>query len=61
MAVLAEPFPFTLVQGPPGTGKTHTVWGILNILHLVLFLRYYQHLHKAIAIGTARATGQGVL
>ena len=51
-----EPFPFTLVQGPPGTGKTHTVWGILNILHLVLYQRYYQHMHVAITLGTARAT-----
>ena len=53
----AAPFPFTLVQGPPGTGKTHTVWGILNILHLVLYQRHYQHLHRAIALGTARASG----
>nr|KYP63681.1 putative helicase DDB-G0274399 [Cajanus cajan] len=30
-----EPWPFTLVQGPPGTGKTHTVWGMLNVIHLV--------------------------
>ena len=53
----SAPFPFTLVQGPPGTGKTHTVWGILNILHLVLYQRHYQHLHRAIALGTARASG----
>ena len=51
----SAPFPFTLVQGPPGTGKTHTVWGILNILHLVLYQRHYQHLHRAIALGAARA------
>lgn len=56
-ATRSEPFPFTLVQGPPGTGKTHTVWGILNILHLVLYQRYYQHLHRAIARGAARITG----
>jgi senataxin len=56
-AASGEPFPFTLVQGPPGTGKTHTVWGILNILHLVLYQRYFQHLHRAITLGTARATG----
>ena len=31
------PCPFTLVQGPPGTGKTHTVWGLLNVLHFVHF------------------------
>ena len=40
--------PFTLVQGPPGTGKTHTVWGILNVLHIVLFARYQSALHRAI-------------
>jgi hypothetical protein len=56
-AAANEPFPFTLVQGPPGTGKTHTVWGILNILHLVLYQRYYQHMHVAITLGTARSTG----
>ena len=50
-------FPFTLVQGPPGTGKTHTVWGILNILHFTLFQRYYQSKHRAIDLGTARETG----
>jgi|TARA_B110000503_G_scaffold85183_1_gene129552 hypothetical protein len=50
-------FPFTLVQGPPGTGKTHTVWGILNVLHFVLFQRYYQSLHRAIDLGAARSTG----
>ena len=48
-------FPFTLVQGPPGTGKTHTVWGVLNVLHFVLYQRYFQHLHRAIDLGTARA------
>lgn len=50
-------FPFTLVQGPPGTGKTHTVWGVLNVLHFVLYQRYFQHLHRAIDLGTARAAG----
>ena len=38
--------PFTLVQGPPGTGKTHTVWGLLNVLHFVQFQRYYASLMK---------------
>ncbi|KAI5057202.1 hypothetical protein GOP47_0027217 [Adiantum capillus-veneris] len=33
-------FPFTIVQGPPGTGKTHTLLGILNVIHLVLEHRY---------------------
>src|SRR4051794_35502760 len=36
-----EPWPFTLVQGPPGTGKTHTVWGMLNVIHLVQYQHYY--------------------
>ena len=52
-----DEFPFTLVQGPPGTGKTHTVWGVLNVLHFVLYQRYFQHLHRAIDLGTARAAG----
>lgn len=33
--------PFVLIQGPPGTGKTHTVKGVLNVWHLVLYQRYY--------------------
>lgn len=40
------PWPFTIVQGPPGTGKTHTVWGILNTLHLAAYQRYYRNLLK---------------
>jgi senataxin len=42
-------WPFTLVQGPPGTGKTHTVWGMLNVLHLAAYQRYYSELHAAVA------------
>lgn len=30
------PQPFTLIQGPPGTGKTHTIWGMLNVIYLLL-------------------------
>ncbi|GMI82863.1 hypothetical protein like AT4G30100 [Hibiscus trionum] len=44
-----EPWPFTLVQGPPGTGKTHTVWGMLNIIHLVQYQHYYTSLLKKLA------------
>ncbi|KAI0495481.1 hypothetical protein KFK09_021782 [Dendrobium nobile] len=44
-----EPWPFTLVQGPPGTGKTHTVWGMLNVIHLVQFQHYYTALLKKLA------------
>ncbi|XP_057794534.1 helicase sen1-like isoform X2 [Salvia miltiorrhiza] len=44
-----EPWPFTLVQGPPGTGKTHTVWGMLNVIHLVQYQRYYAALLKKLA------------
>jgi hypothetical protein len=36
-------------QGPPGTGKTHTVWGLLNVLHFVQFQRYYASLLKVLA------------
>ena len=46
-----------LLHGPPGTGKTHTVWGVLNVLHFVLYQRYFQHLHRAVDLGTARAAG----
>ncbi|KAM7257179.1 hypothetical protein ACFE04_012920 [Oxalis oulophora] len=44
-----EPWPFTLVQGPPGTGKTHTVWGMLNVIHLVQYQHYYTSLLKNLA------------
>ncbi|KAB1206603.1 Helicase sen1 [Morella rubra] len=42
-------WPFTLVQGPPGTGKTHTVWGMLNVIHLVQYQHYYTSLLKKLA------------
>jgi len=48
-----------LIQGPPGTGKTHTVKGILNVWHLVLFQRYYTSLVAALA-ADARAGAAGV-
>ncbi|CAA7048807.1 unnamed protein product [Microthlaspi erraticum] len=44
-----DPWPFTLVQGPPGTGKTHTVWGMLNVIHLVQYQQYYTSLLKKLA------------
>ncbi|KAL5777141.1 hypothetical protein ACOSP7_010067 [Xanthoceras sorbifolium] len=44
-----SPWPFTLVQGPPGTGKTHTVWGMLNVIHLVQYQHYYTSLLKKLA------------
>ncbi|KAL9257030.1 putative ATP-dependent helicase C29A10.10c, partial [Drosera capensis] len=42
-------WPFTLVQGPPGTGKTHTVWGMLNVIHLIQYQHYYTALLKKLA------------
>ena len=38
---------YTLVQGPPGTGKTHCIWGILNVIHLLCYQRYYEKMLKA--------------
>ncbi|POO04034.1 P-loop containing nucleoside triphosphate hydrolase [Trema orientale] len=49
MAKRQDPWPFTLVQGPPGTGKTHTVWGMLNVIHLVQYQHYYTSLLKKLA------------
>ncbi|KAL3514090.1 hypothetical protein ACH5RR_026807 [Cinchona calisaya] len=49
MAKRQDPWPFTLVQGPPGTGKTHTVWGMLNVIHLVQYQHYYTALLKKLA------------
>ncbi|KAJ7540105.1 hypothetical protein O6H91_10G001500 [Diphasiastrum complanatum] len=51
-----EPWPFTLVQGPPGTGKTHTVWGMLNVIHLVQYQHYYAGLLKKLAPGSLSPT-----
>ncbi|MCO5593983.1 hypothetical protein L7F22_048002 [Adiantum nelumboides] len=48
-------WPFTLVQGPPGTGKTHTVWGMLNVIHLVQYQRYYAALLKKLAPESLKA------
>jgi len=56
-----ERLPFVLIQGPPGTGKTHTVKGILNVWHLVLFQRYYTSLVAALAADArAGAAGAGL-
>ncbi|KAJ6854345.1 putative ATP-dependent helicase-like [Iris pallida] len=49
-----ESWPFTLVQGPPGTGKTHTVWGMLNVIHLVQYQHYYTALLKKLAPETCK-------
>ena len=54
----AKEWPFTLVQGPPGTGKTHTVWGILNVLHLAAFQRYYRQLLACVAPACGAAVQQ---
>jgi len=32
---------FTLIKGPPGTGKTTTLKGLLNLLHVREYSRYY--------------------
>ncbi|XAR48574.1 hypothetical protein NMG60_11031443 [Bertholletia excelsa] len=54
-----DPWPFTLVQGPPGTGKTHTVWGMLNVIHLVQYQHYYTALLKKLAPESYKQTTEG--
>ncbi|KAE8704419.1 alcohol dehydrogenase-like 7 [Hibiscus syriacus] len=56
-----EPWPFTLVQGPPGTGKTHTVWGMLNVIHLVQYQHYYTSLLKNLAPESYKQTNENSL
>ncbi|CAN1841285.1 Helicase SEN1 [Linum perenne] len=53
-----DPWPFTLVQGPPGTGKTHTVWGMLNVIHLVQYQHYYTSLLKKLAPQSYKAANE---
>ncbi|KAI3685395.1 hypothetical protein L6452_34637 [Arctium lappa] len=55
-----EPWPFTLVQGPPGTGKTHTVWGMLNVIHLVQYQHYYTALLKKLAPESYKQTTESL-
>ncbi|XP_076900625.1 putative ATP-dependent helicase C29A10.10c isoform X2 [Bidens hawaiensis] len=55
-----EPWPFTLVQGPPGTGKTHTVWGMLNVIHLVQYQHYYTALLKKLAPESYKQTNDNI-
>ena len=38
---------FTLVKGPPGTGKTTTLKGLLNLIHIREFSRYYEEIANA--------------
>ncbi|KAJ4851096.1 hypothetical protein Tsubulata_043125 [Turnera subulata] len=54
-----DPWPFTLVQGPPGTGKTHTVWGMLNVIHLVQYQHYYTSLLKKLAPQSYKQASEG--
>ncbi|XP_076932417.1 putative helicase MAGATAMA 3 [Bidens hawaiensis] len=56
-----EPWPFTLVQGPPGTGKTHTVWGMLNVIHLVQYQHYYTALLKKLAPESYKQTSENLV
>ncbi|XP_077224944.1 putative helicase MAGATAMA 3 [Tasmannia lanceolata] len=55
-----DPWPFTLVQGPPGTGKTHTVWGMLNVIHLVQYQHYYTALLKKLAPESYKQTNESI-
>lgn len=58
MAKRQDPWPFTLVQGPPGTGKTHTVWGMLNVIHLIQYQHYYTALLKKLAPESYKQTSE---
>ncbi|GFY85806.1 P-loop containing nucleoside triphosphate hydrolases superfamily protein [Actinidia rufa] len=58
MSKKQDPWPFTLVQGPPGTGKTHTVWGMLNVIHLVQYQHYYNALLKKLAPESYKQTSE---
>lgn len=58
MAKRQDPWPFTLVQGPPGTGKTHTVWGMLNVIHLIQYQHYYTALLKKLAPESYKHTNE---
>ncbi|CAI9116342.1 OLC1v1017458C1 [Oldenlandia corymbosa var. corymbosa] len=58
LAKRQDPWPFTLVQGPPGTGKTHTVWGMLNVIHLVQYQHYYTALLKKLAPESYKQTNE---
>ncbi|KAF5193138.1 P-loop containing nucleoside triphosphate hydrolases superfamily protein [Thalictrum thalictroides] len=58
MSKRQDPWPFTLVQGPPGTGKTHTVWGMLNVIHLVQYQHYYTALLKKLAPESYKQTSE---
>ncbi|GFZ10031.1 P-loop containing nucleoside triphosphate hydrolases superfamily protein [Actinidia rufa] len=58
MSKKQDPWPFTLVQGPPGTGKTHTVWGMLNVIHLVQYQHYYNALVKKLAPESYKQTSK---
>ena len=44
-------------QGPPGTGKTHTVWGMLNALHLVQYQEYFRARLRHLAPSAADGGG----
>lgn len=33
---------FAVIQGPPGTGKTKTLIGLLNVIHMVQYQKYYE-------------------
>lgn len=55
--------PITLVQGPPGTGKTHTVKGILNSWHTIMYHRHHtawlQQAKNVLRAAVAAASGAG--
>ncbi|PXF47631.1 Helicase SEN1 [Gracilariopsis chorda] len=35
---------FSVIQGPPGTGKTRTLIGLLNVVHMTQYQKYYEGL-----------------
>lgn len=47
---------FAVIQGPPGTGKTRTLIGLLNVIHMAHYQRYYEGLLESLEGHTKQST-----